>query len=185
MLFRCGKNRKEFAMAWALVEPNGFGEFFPNGDQVGWDEQIKRYFEEEMSAEQRAAYDNWDVSFREGVSRKFTQDLGPLEPHERPSQFRLEKTRQSIGSLILLPNRLLAVDDTLRQIIEGFEPGVHQFWPMKISVPKGETYPAAYFGMIIRRFIDSFVPDQSIGYLAHGERIPMRQTVPLRRITVV
>jgi len=168
-------------MAWALVEPNGFGEFFPYGDQVGWDEQIKRHFNEEMSAEQRAVFNNWDVNFRERVSRKFTQDLGPLEPHEFPSEFRLAETRKSIGSIILLPNRLLAVDATLKKIIEGLEAGVHQFWPMKISMPKGGEYPVAYFGMIIRRFIDSFVPDQSTGYLAHEGADTYRANSPLKK----
>ena len=168
-------------MAWALVEPNGFGELFPYGDQVGWDEQIKRYFDEELSAEQRAAFNNWDVSFRERVSRKFTQNLGPLEPHERPSEFRLGETRKSIGSLILLPNRLLAVDATLKEIIEGLEPGVHQFWPMKISMPKGKEYPVAYFGMIICRFIDSFIPDQSTGYLAHEGADTYGANSPLKK----
>jgi hypothetical protein len=51
-------------MVWALVDPGSFGDFFPNGDHVGWQEGIKRYFDDEMYAEQRAAHDNWDVSYR-------------------------------------------------------------------------------------------------------------------------
>jgi hypothetical protein len=74
----------------------------------------------------------------------------------------MQETRKSLGSLLLLPNRLLAVDATLKEIIEGLEPGVHQFWPLRITMPKGEEYPVRYYGMIIRRFIDSFVPEQSV-----------------------
>jgi hypothetical protein len=149
-------------MVWGVLGPNNFGDFFPGGDFPGRDEAIKRYFDEEMSAEQRAAFRNWDVSYRGYVSRKFTEDMGPLEPHECPSEFRMWEARKSLGSLILLPNRLLAVDATLKEIIESLEPGVHQFWPLRITQPKGNEFPGPFYGMVIRRFIDSFVPEQSV-----------------------
>lgn len=156
---------RNLKMAWGLVDPNSFGDFFPYGDFVGWEEGVKRHFDEEMSAEQRAAFDNWDVSYRGTISRKFTEEGGELsEPHQRPSEFRLDESRKSLGSLLLLTNRLLAVDAKLQEIIERLDPGVHQFWPLRMTQKKGEEYPVAYFGMIIRRFIDSFVPGQSAGY---------------------
>ena len=148
-------------MVWGVVQPGNFGDFFPNGDYVGWEEGIKRYFDAEMSAEQRAAFGNWDVRYRGDVARKFTEDMGPLEPHERPSEFRLMERAKSLASLIKLNDRLLAVDATLQAIIETLEPGVHQFWPLRITLRNGNEYPVAYYGMIIRRFIDSFAPKQS------------------------
>ena len=155
-------------MVWGVVEPNSFGDFFPNGDHVGWQEGIKRYFDEEMSAKQRAAHDNWDVSYRGDVARKFTEDMGPLQPHERPLEFRMMERPKSLGSLILLNDRLLAVDATLKEILETLEPGVHQFWPLRITLRNGNEYPVPYYGMIIRRFIDSFVPEQSDAHQATG-----------------
>jgi hypothetical protein len=90
-------------MVWGLVDPNSFGDFFPYGDFVGWEEGIKRYFDEEMSAEQREVSDNWDVNYRETVSRKFTEEGRQLsEPHRRPSEFKLDEARKSLGSLLLL-----------------------------------------------------------------------------------
>jgi hypothetical protein len=74
----------------------------------------------------------------------------------------MKETRKSLGSLLLMTGRLLAVDATLKEIIEGLEPGVHQFWPLRITMPKGKETPVPYYGMVIRRFIDSFVPEQSI-----------------------
>jgi hypothetical protein len=154
-------DERNLKMVWGLVDPNGFGDFFPHGDYVGWEVGLKRYFDDEMSAEQRATFDNWDVRYSEMVSRKFTRDLGPLEPHERPSEFALTETRKTLGSLIKLTDRLLAVDATLKEIIETLEPGVHQFWPLRITLPKGKEYPVSYYGLVIRRFIDGFVPEQS------------------------
>ena len=155
-------------MVWGVVEPGSFGDFFPNGDYVGWEEGIQRYFLEEMSAEQRAAAGDTHIRYMYEVSRKFTEDMGPLEPHERPSEFRLMERPKSLASLILLNDRLLAVDATLKEIIETLEPGVHQFWPLRITLRNGNEYPVAYYGMIIRRFIDSFVPEQSDAHQATG-----------------
>ena len=148
-------------MAWGLVEPNSFGDFFPNGGYVGWKEEIKRYFDAEMSAEQRAVFGNSHIRYGGQAARKFTEDMGPLEPHERPSEFGMREARKSLGSLILLNDGLHAVDATLKEIIEALEPGVHQFWPIRMTLPKGQEYPGPYYGMVIRRFIDSFVPEQS------------------------
>lgn len=149
-------------MVWGVVEPNSFGDFFPGGDYVGWEEGIKRYFDEAMSPEQRAAYDNWDVAYRGDVYRKFTEEgRGLLEPHERPSEFRMRDARKSLASLILLTGSLLAVDAALKETIETLEPGVHQFWPIRITLPKGQEFPGSYYGMVIAPFIDSFVPEQS------------------------
>jgi hypothetical protein len=155
------KRKRNLKMVWGVVEPGSFGDFFPNCEFVGWKEETQRYFWEEMSAEQRAAFGNSHINYRGEVARKFTEDMGPLEPHERPSEFRMMEARKSLGSLILLNGRLLAVDATLKEIIETLEPGVHQFWPLRITLPKGEEYPGPYYGMVIRRFIDSFVPEQS------------------------
>jgi len=164
------RDQRNLKMVWGLVDPSNFGDFFPYGDYVGWEEGVKRHFDEEMSAEQRAAFDNWDVNYRETVSRKFTEDGGGLShPHQRPSEFRLDESRKSLGSLLLLTNRLLAVDAKLHEVIEGLEPGVHQFWPMRITQKNGEEYHVRYFGMIIRHFIDSFVPAQSVGYEGSDE----------------
>ena len=148
-------------MVWGLLDPNGFGDFFPEGDFLNYDEQLKKYFDEELSPEQRAEHDNWHVSYAEVVSRKFTQDLGPLAPHERPLEYKLNETYKSLASLIILPNRLLAVDAELKEIIEKLEPGIHQLWPLRITTRKGEEYPATYFGLIVRTFLDSFAPEQS------------------------
>src|SRR5207245_173725 len=78
-----------------------------------------------------------------------------------PTEYRMRETPKSLASLIQLTDRLLAVDATLKEIIETLEPGVHQFWPIRMPMPRGKDYPVPYYAMIIGRFIDSFVPEQS------------------------
>ncbi|MEJ2020381.1 MAG: hypothetical protein P8X51_19625, partial [Maritimibacter sp.] len=73
-----------------------------------------------------------------------------------------EYTRvKSFGSLIHLPNRLVAVDEALKTIIERLEPDLHQFWPIRIIMPNGDTYPETYYGLRIGQRLDSFDPDAS------------------------
>lgn len=63
--------------------------------------------------------------------------------------------------MIKLNERLLAVGGTLKEIIEEFDPGLHQFWPITIIMPKGKEYPTPYCGMVVRRFLDRFRPEHS------------------------
>src|SRR5262245_43743289 len=83
------RRKRNLKMVGGVVQPGGLGDFFPNGDYVGWEEGIKRYFDEEMSAGQRAAFGNSHINYRYEISRKFTEDRGPLEPHECPLEFRM------------------------------------------------------------------------------------------------
>lgn len=156
-------------MVWGLVEPTGYGDYFPGGDYIGWEEALSRYFNEELTAEQQAEFDNRDIRFMRITSLKFTEDKGQLAPHEIPDEFRLRETHKSLGALIGLGERHLAVNETLKEIIESFEPGVHQFWPLRITMPKGREYPVPYYGLRIGTFLDSFVPERSEGFHSSSE----------------
>jgi hypothetical protein len=157
-------------MVWALIEPSSFGDFFPDGEHVGRAEQLAAYFQQ-MPADLRAKFGGNDLSYKSYVSSKFIGEIGtkmgdkpaigPLEPHEKPGWFQTEKRYSSLGSLINTENQLLAVDETLKLIIEQLEPGCHEFWPMQITMPKGEVYPKKYYGLVIGQFVESFVPEKS------------------------
>ncbi|WP_423992736.1 imm11 family protein [Halocynthiibacter sp.] len=89
-------------------------------------------------------------------SQKYVKDLGPLEDYAQPKELKTLKVHKELASLIMMKNQLIAVDETLRDIIEDLEPGVHQFWPMKITMPKDQTYPVPYYGMVIHTHLASF-----------------------------
>lgn len=42
-------------MAWGFVGPSHFGEFFPDGDYVGWQEAIREHYDTRMTPEEKAA----------------------------------------------------------------------------------------------------------------------------------
>lgn len=158
-------------MVWALIEPSGFGDFFPDGDYTGWRERLSEYAAANMSPEEKAAYYNFPASYVHEVADKFTREVGtqlggtpvvtPLLPREQPVWFETVKSYSNLGSLIMLTDRLLAVDGALKDILERLEPGVHMFWPLTITMPRGRVYPKPYYGMVIGTFLDSFEPGMS------------------------
>ena len=53
------------------------------------------------------------------------------------------------------------MDKALKDIIETLEPGVHQFWPIRIQTYKGIDHPTPYFGFVVGSFLDAFSPEHS------------------------
>lgn len=56
-------------------------------------------------------------------------------------------------------NRVLVVDEAMKNLIEGLEPSVHQFRPITFLQPNAEPFPGSYFAMIIGQFRESFIPE--------------------------
>lgn len=159
-------------MVWGLVEPMGFGDFFPKGSYVGWDELLYGYFNNYMLPEFKAQFASGrDATYANYVGHKYQYELGrivdgwpPIQPmleHEWPTEFKIEKSCNSLGSLMELNDRVPTVDEALKDIIEKLEPGVHSFHPIVISMPKGVVYPKRYYTMVIGRFLHSFDPQKS------------------------
>lgn len=148
-------------MAYGIVEQYTFGSSFPNADFFGWEDQIQRHFDKELSEEMRAQYGGRAVKYRGEISRKFTLGLGRLEVHERPVELRLRERPKALGAVIVMRGRLLAIHDTLKQILTRLEPDIHQIWPITITAPNGALYSSSYSALVIGRFLDSFLPHLS------------------------
>ena len=56
-------------------------------------------------------------------------------------------------------NRVLVVEEAMKDLIEALEPGIHQFRPLTLLQPNSEAFPGTYFTMIIGQFRDSFIPE--------------------------
>jgi hypothetical protein len=174
-------------MVWGMSMPSGFGEFWPLGNAEGvdkydnelWGERLRLHYLAQTPDEQRRLYDHGDKPADHGapeyssyVTGKFICERGapanpagysfsPVEPHEAPKSFLTQKTHQKLGSLIELNNRILAVDAALKAIIERLEPGVHQFFPMDVIMPRRRVYPTQYYTIVIGQYLDSFSPENS------------------------
>lgn len=150
-------------MVWAICSPSGLGVYFPDGDYVGWREKLLAYYKDEMTEEEKLEYSGPEYVYR--VSGKFNQELNspsgtgyltPIKAHEVPDCYKLEKTYSDLGSMIMLTNGNWAVEQALKNIIEQLEPHVHEFYPIKIIMPKGKVYPKSYFLLVIGQYLESF-----------------------------
>lgn len=174
-------------MVWGMNLPSGFGEFWPDGEfegedtddnESGWCIRLRNYYKAQAPEEQKRLFDyqggnGSSAHYYPGqVSQKFISEIGTrpgpdrpqltrIEPHEPPQFFQTIKTYPSLGALIMLNDRIVAVDASLKDIIDLLEPGVHQFSPIEIRMPKGAVFPQQYYTLAIGQYFDSFSPEQS------------------------
>ena len=162
-------------MAWGLKTPAIFGMFYPHGEMTGHDEVLRDYYDNKMPASEKAAFESFFDYHRETVWRH-TSDRGPLASHEMPKEYQLKKSYRSLAALMEINGTFLIVQKPLKELIEAFEPGVHQFWPITIALRGGQPYPVPCFGMVIKNHIESVLADQS-------EWTPSHSRPPLRYMT--
>ncbi|WP_260483734.1 imm11 family protein [Sphingomicrobium flavum] len=162
-------------MVWMMSLPNAFGEFFPNGDfedgdnpdAIGWGGRLEAHINDLPPEQQTELMPSADW-FRYGyyVSKKFITEIGkkaavdlppitPLLEHEAPRSFHTEKGYKKLGDLITLNDRILAVSEDLKAIIEAHEPYVHQFFPLDIVQPRS-VHPKRFFTIVISNYRNSF-----------------------------
>ncbi len=189
-------------MAWALKEPMSFGFYWPDGEFVGWDEQLYEYFETEISRAEKEQmlkkyYDREGVNFGKselwnirrywkiqlvesmvGEIGDFVGQEAPLDPRLFPRVFKTVRTYKSLAAMIETESRIVAVNEALKNIIERLEPGVHQFHPFRIMMPRGREYPEPYHVLRIGRVLDSFIPVEGtyMGTLGRGKLLAIDDT---------
>ncbi len=135
---------------------------------MGLDEQRRAYFES-LPQEAKAVFGGF-AGYAVFATKKFREEIGtisggrppltPIEPHEIPQAFRTKSSYSNLASLISLRG-FLAVDQQLKEIIERLEPGVHQFFPIQITMPRERAYPKPYYLLVIGQFLEGFRPEQS------------------------
>ena len=163
-------------MSWAVVGPTGEGVYWPDGGYDRWKERAQAYYDNEMSDAEKIRLGQEDkLSFYE-MSRKYTANLGWLDAFECPDEYGTFSKVKNLASMINTNNRLFLVDEALKEVIDRLELGKHQFWPIKITMPKGVEYPKRYYGMVVHTHLDAFLPERSdpdcfrIGKVSHSPR---------------
>ena len=172
-------------MVWGMSFPSRFGDYWPLGKNEGegaerannsWSHRLREHFVASTPEEQLRLYSHKDgseawnypfhamIKFQKEIGTKPSPDeptLTPIEPHEPLQYFQTDKGYKNLGSMIALNAGLLAVDETLKGIIERLEPEVHQFFPVEIRMPRKRLYPKQYYILVIGRYLDSFSADDS------------------------
>jgi hypothetical protein len=170
-----------FGVFW----PSGEFEYDPKKKDTGWYDRLERHYLAQAPEEQLRLYDHrflndgesnveWGAGhYRTYVSSKFRCEFGTKDPllhqlpvnrielHEPPITFDTDKPYASLGSMIKLNDRIVAVDDVIKQIIERLEPGHHQFYPLEITMPNTRRFPGSYYTLVIGQWFSSYLPERS------------------------
>lgn len=155
-------------MVWGVKEPDGFGDYRPEVDHDYGLEMMQKYHAS-LSHVEKKEIGMEDRPLFSKLMKYYTFDKGQVPASLMPSECQTNKSYSKLAHLIILWG-FLAVDEELKSIIEKLEPDVHQFWPIEILMPKGKIYPKQYYGMVIRNFRDSFVPEES-EYLRYSQEV--------------
>lgn len=161
-------------MVWGVIFPGSWGKHNPESSVHNpFPAQLEKNFAA-MPREKQALYNFRAPTYLTAVSELLTKDpnrtraidalpLRPLEENEWPSEYRLKKRYENLASIIEAGSatRRFLVDETLKVLIERLEPGVHQFRPIALTMPKGAVYPVQYYTIVFGNWVDSFSPELS------------------------
>ena len=173
-------------MVWGVVGAKGFGRFAPEGrmeadpetGQDRWHDRLASHYWAQTPEEQRRLFDYDHLSrssyYASYAAGKFTHECGSvhmhhpdwppysaIEPHE-PPQFYSSRPYPALASFITFFGGTEAVDENLKAILERLEPGVHQFFPLKIIIgPNDRQTDLKYFTFRMGQYCTSFSPEQS------------------------
>ena len=172
----------EFGRYWISGEFEGQT---PDRDS-GWRERLRLLFNDQPPEVREAWFDYGDkrpgwaaAKYPSFVINKLISERGsrpgpvdtpnppfsPILPHEWPQFFQVSQTMPmfkegELASLMMMRDRLLAVDERLKEIIERFESGVHEFAPLELR--RGDAVlPFRFYTMFINQYRDSFSPEDS------------------------
>ena len=172
-------------MAWGFFFGSTFGKFFPNGEferenvpgSSKYRQRLDRHYNLQFSEQKKRllgaeAADGFYPSYvadklmsEDGTRyQKVLPETAPervIEPHEPPRSFDIEGRNKALGDIFKTNNRILLVSEPLKDLLEKFEAGVHQFFPIVVTDPvKGET-EQNYYIFVIGNYLDSFRPYES------------------------
>ena len=157
-------------MVWGFEPASRFGPFRPDGDFVGYYEQLDANLDS-MTPDEQEFYGNSKPAYRLHVCQCLLYEHGTMhgekrlfravEENEWPREYRINRRYPRLGSFMQITGMLLVVDVALKELIEKLEPGIHQFRPIRMSYKPEELHPGEFFTMMIGTFLTSFDPQQS------------------------
>ncbi|MEP5759953.1 MAG: DUF1629 domain-containing protein [Litoreibacter sp.] len=150
-------------MAWGINFEPTFGQFYPDGEFAGWQDQIDAHFNLGLTEEELVGVNpnNPINSYRTKVAKKFIKDSGPIAEHEWPTEYRTVRIPKRLGSIMQVTDRFLIIDEPLKSLIERFEPNIHTFREIALASKGGTPIGGPYFVFVIGQFLRSFSPTGS------------------------
>ncbi|WP_247076746.1 DUF1629 domain-containing protein [Pseudohalocynthiibacter sp. F2068] len=109
-----------------------------------------------------------DLHTRSVLSGVYRYGKRTLTSDEVPREVVLHKKRKSMPDCFLTTGSLALVTSKVREILEQFDPGLHQFFPIDVRFKSSTQPEGEYFAMNVTRMQDSIVDDVSSVAPFHG-----------------
>jgi len=100
-----------------------------------------------------------DLHERAAIAGVFRNGSRPLKPEEVPYKLVLDKKRKALPGGFVTENGLFIVKGQVRDILEGLDPGVHQFFPIDVVYKGGSKPEDEYFVLNVTATQDSVVAE--------------------------
>ncbi len=108
----------------------------------------------------------WSEKYHSGeiaddVASVFHSGQRRLEPGEAPKKVLLKKQAAKLPDLFSASGGARIITDRVRQILEAFDPGVHQILPIEAFYRDGSKPDTAYFFMNVTKRLDTVIDEAS------------------------
>jgi len=118
---------------------------------------------------------NYISVWRDGVNAK------PLSDDQVPKRIEISELKKTseLPDSFRVREGLNIVSNELKSLIEEFDPGLHQFFPVEISLPAGREPETRYYIIIVTESKATIIPEMSkVSGPRHGKNysIPVSET---------
>lgn len=98
-----------------------------------------------------------------------------LEPDEFPKELIIKKPRKWYPDIFKTTGSMYVASGAAKNIIEGLDPELHQFFPLTIHTKRGLEVEGPWFAMHVTEQQDSIVKEKSMVYLPDGSSERLHQ----------
>jgi hypothetical protein len=82
-----------------------------------------------------------------------------LDPLEMPEALKLEKRRKSLPDTFRADNAIVICSERINAVLEELDPGVHQFFPIRILQPDGKPVEGRHYILNVHHSLDTIVDE--------------------------
>lgn len=102
-----------------------------------------------------------DIDRRVHISEIWRKGTGLLNPLEMPESLQLERHRKSLPDVFFSDGGILICSSETKCILEEFDPGLHQFIPIRVILKNGQDAPGERFILNVHHTLDTILDEKT------------------------
>ena len=102
-----------------------------------------------------------DMQRRADINLIWMYGRESLNPLEMPKEIVLKGRGRELPSVLSSYSAIVICNEPLKLVLEGLDPGVHQFIPIAVSFASGEKPEGAFFILNVHHMLDTIIDEKS------------------------